>query len=961
MRPAHHASPRARRQRRPPAKYEAVPASATLSGDFAVAPAPATTETRSNETVKLSTNPALWVKGAVVAVHCPEDEPCPFWLSRIDADTDGADETMITWLEPTGKGGKSYAIGGEDPIATTSIICTVREAGRWKSGRAFTLTPAEREAVLELIEAEHCVDVEDTDEEAEEAQQARLPPSVPMVHLDGLPGSGKTYICSQLAKTHGYSVIELDEITQRPGENFGFKQRIRSLDQLRRAFHREITARVAKTQRDADSPVLLSGVSRVLAEQWGELCIIPPELQTAKIWIDIAPPSGVSYTGKLLKSVMRLRKMGVADSHIAEVVESARRAVLRDLRDTAPTAWAATAEDWGDDSSFYTHMADNHPDAQLSAADFETLCFAMDIEATYKSKQVPQLAEWTALTVDDMTGRGAEGDEGEQYHTARIKAEIDGYTATHWTKIVDAVVAHCATPESAAPMSPCMDTVSIPQTPRTARRNAPPASPLEAPEAEKTQTEDDTRVEDLNKAMAEVAVQPRKKKTVFACPTPSPSTVPPTKKKKKRTPFKPRFEGTAPAVEDGGFCLFMDKTGRTYSNGETQRAKREEQAAKNATRAEAEVKAAAAAAAEKMAAEPAAAEASAIAEHAEGATGEHTATEQDAVENVPMSEQQMVAEEAAENATCEQPAGEQVAETDDTNEHAEAEAEILAAVATDAAEKKAETETTVGTQADAVGQIADPDTGSLDASDGTCAGGDDSLVATASEMETDDEEDSETDIDETDVSSIESDEAASPTASPQQSMSSEALGGKIRELERALASAVETSIAVLTPARNAVAHVSSPTNSEEHSDAESTMDSSSGSPGRLGGMLGGALAKYTAGRARGDILGDMSNASPAHFTGRTPARDSARKMREQQEQHQSEHSVHDKMRTMDLSTGSVDNSDSDSDSGSSDSEMEAEQSVGTSGSRSRTKCAAAEIDEDGICDQMAGLCTVNEP
>ena len=352
------------RERRPPAKYEAVPASATLSGDFAVAPAPATTETRGNETVKLSTNPALWVKGAVVAVHCPEDEPCPFWLSRIDADADGADETMITWLEPTGKGGKSYAIGGEDPIATTSIICTVREAGRWKSGRAFTLTPAEREAVLELIEAEHCVDVEDTDEEAEEAQQARLPPSVPMVHLDGLPGSGKTYICSQLAKTHGYSVIELDEITQRPGENFGFKQRIRSLDQLRRAFHREITARVAKTQRDADSPVLLSGVSRVLAEQWGELCIIPPELQTAKIWIDIAPPSGVSYTGKLLKSVMRLRKMGVADSHIAEVVESARRAVLRDLRDTAPTAWAATAEDWGDDSSFYTHMADNHPDAQ---------------------------------------------------------------------------------------------------------------------------------------------------------------------------------------------------------------------------------------------------------------------------------------------------------------------------------------------------------------------------------------------------------------------------------------------------------------------------------------------------------------------------------------------------------------------------------------------------------------------
>ena len=155
MRPAHHASPRARRQRRAPSKFEAVPASSTLSGDFAVAPAPTLSKkTSSTDPVTLSTDPALWVKGAVVAVHCPEDEPFPFWLCRIDEDADGAEETAITWLEPTGKAGKTYAIGGADPVATQSIICTVREAGRWKSGRGFTLTPMERAAVLVAIAAE---------------------------------------------------------------------------------------------------------------------------------------------------------------------------------------------------------------------------------------------------------------------------------------------------------------------------------------------------------------------------------------------------------------------------------------------------------------------------------------------------------------------------------------------------------------------------------------------------------------------------------------------------------------------------------------------------------------------------------------------------------------------------------------------------------------------------------------
>jgi hypothetical protein len=99
-------------------------------------------------------DPARWSKGAVVAVHCPEDDPAPFWLCRIDEDADGSTETAISWLEPTGKARKTYMVGGKDPVATRSIICVVREAGRWDSGRGFTLTPVERAAVVNAIEAE---------------------------------------------------------------------------------------------------------------------------------------------------------------------------------------------------------------------------------------------------------------------------------------------------------------------------------------------------------------------------------------------------------------------------------------------------------------------------------------------------------------------------------------------------------------------------------------------------------------------------------------------------------------------------------------------------------------------------------------------------------------------------------------------------------------------------------------
>jgi hypothetical protein len=36
-----------------------------------------------------------------------------------------------------------------------------------------------------------------------------------------------------------------------------------------------------------------------------------------------------------------------------------------------------------------------------------------------------------------------------------------------------------------------------------------------------------------------------------------------SRKRRKRKVYKPSFAGEAPAVEDGGFALFVDKNGRT--------------------------------------------------------------------------------------------------------------------------------------------------------------------------------------------------------------------------------------------------------------------------------------------------------------------------------------------------------------------------------------------------------------
>eukprot|EP01043_Picozoa_sp_COSAG02_P092667 COSAG02_NODE_29257_length_573_cov_0.613924_1_plen_142_part_10 len=78
-----------------------------------------------------------------------------------------------------------------------------------------------------------------------------------LVHLDGLPGSGKSYMSSRLAQENeGYVVLELDEITQRPGSHFGFED-IGSKADLEAAFQREIVKRLTNARVQGATVVLV--------------------------------------------------------------------------------------------------------------------------------------------------------------------------------------------------------------------------------------------------------------------------------------------------------------------------------------------------------------------------------------------------------------------------------------------------------------------------------------------------------------------------------------------------------------------------------------------------------------------------------------------------------------------------------------------------------------------------------
>lgn len=142
--------------------------------------------------------------GAVVAVW-PGDGDAPFWLARVDSARRGAkgNKLPVTWLEPGGSGGGGWELGSKQAggIDRAAVICTVREAGdcAWPKasdggGFRLALTAADRAAVAAAAA---------TATAAEDAACVAAAAGRVVVQVDGLPGSGKSYMCTRLAATSG--------------------------------------------------------------------------------------------------------------------------------------------------------------------------------------------------------------------------------------------------------------------------------------------------------------------------------------------------------------------------------------------------------------------------------------------------------------------------------------------------------------------------------------------------------------------------------------------------------------------------------------------------------------------------------------------------------------------------------------------------------------------------------------
>ena len=155
--------------------------------------------------------------------------------------------------------------------------------------------------------------------------------------IDGLPGSGKGYVCNMF-KAAGYIIADLDDFTQKQlavpkasSSCKGFKTVFGSVaDQIHRF--------VKKQKGD----VVLCGVSSMLFDTTGK-CAVPVHKCTGachRIWLEVAPGRGYQLHKKLaarIKAHPKLRRL--SKTIVMDLVESTRRAVVREFRAKEVGEW----------------------------------------------------------------------------------------------------------------------------------------------------------------------------------------------------------------------------------------------------------------------------------------------------------------------------------------------------------------------------------------------------------------------------------------------------------------------------------------------------------------------------------------------------------------------------------------------------------------------------------------------
>lgn len=177
-------------------------------------------------------------------------------------------------------------------------------------------------------------------------KRQKAPPTPLIVAIEGLPGCGKNYICTQLydklqqtldvddAETKVCKLVykDLDDFSQKHLESEdGFQKKLRN---IRIEIDNFIMKSTLIDDRYRHVLILLCGVSFVSSPSGKRVSMLPTHLNTLRLWLDIVPKDslGVAQDSKGLVEQFRGMRKGLPQNVFVELIESARRSTLREFK-----------------------------------------------------------------------------------------------------------------------------------------------------------------------------------------------------------------------------------------------------------------------------------------------------------------------------------------------------------------------------------------------------------------------------------------------------------------------------------------------------------------------------------------------------------------------------------------------------------------------------------------------------
>lgn len=170
--------------------------------------------------------------------------------------------------------------------------------------------------------------------------------------IDGLPGSGKGYVCNIFAKA-GFKVADLDDFSQKQLTNPLAQNSCSSFKKVFSIVAQKIKRFVKKQKQD----VVLCGVSTMLFDETGN-CKVPIHgchQKCKKIWLEVAPKRGYILNKRMQKKIQTIPELKrVSKTIIMDLLESTRRACVREFRKKEVKIWKSwTSQQRIEEGSFW--------------------------------------------------------------------------------------------------------------------------------------------------------------------------------------------------------------------------------------------------------------------------------------------------------------------------------------------------------------------------------------------------------------------------------------------------------------------------------------------------------------------------------------------------------------------------------------------------------------------------------